>query len=77
MKTTGKDTSRIVTIKRYSSPVEAYLDAELLMSEGIECSVNGVEDQLPISPGRISLTVQERDAERAVAIVPGSSVEKK
>lgn len=70
------DQSRVVVIKRYTTPNEAYLDADLLRDSGIECSVDGAigGTVLPFIQGQVSLIVAEADAARAVAIVPGAAL---
>lgn len=73
---TTDDQSRVVAIKRYTTPNEAYLDAELLENNGIRCSVDGAigGTVLPFIQGQVSLTVAEGDAVRAVELVPGSEL---
>ncbi len=70
------DQSRVVTIKRYTTPNEAYLDADLLRDNGIECSVDGAigDTVLPFIQGQVSLLVAEVDAARAAALVPGADL---
>ncbi|MDE5944691.1 MAG: hypothetical protein K2K83_04575 [Rikenella sp.] len=73
---TTTDQSRVVAIKRYTTPNEAYLDAELLENNGISCSIDGAigGTVLPFIQGQVSLTVAEPDAVRAVELVPGSEL---
>ncbi len=70
------DQSRVVAIKRYTTPNEAWFDAELLRNHGIECSVDGAigGTMLPFIQGQVSLLVAEADAEEAVRIVPGAAL---
>ena len=70
------DQSRVVAIKRYTTPNEAWLDADLLRNHGIECSVDGAigGTMLPFIQGQVSLLVAEADAEEAVRIVPGAAL---
>ncbi len=76
MTTDTTDQSRVVAIKRYTSPNEAWLDADLLRNHGIECSVDGAigGTVLPFIQGQVSLIVAEADAVRAVEIVPGAAL---
>lgn len=76
MTTNNTDQSRVVAIKRYTTPSEAYLDADLLRNNGIECSVDGSigGTLLPFIQGQVSLVVAEADAARAVEIVPGAAL---
>ncbi|MCH5305231.1 MAG: hypothetical protein J1E79_01975 [Rikenella sp.] len=73
---TAADSSRIVVIKRYSDPNEAYWDAERLENNGIPCSVDGAigGTLLPFIQGQVGLSVAESDAAQAVALVPGSAL---
>lgn len=70
------DWSRVVVIKRYTTPNEAYLDADLLGNHGIECSIDGAigSTMLPFIQGQVSLLVAETDAAQAVEIVPGAEL---
>lgn len=70
------DQSRVVAIKRYTTPNEAWLDADLLRNHGIECSVDGAigGTMLPFIQGQVSLLVAEADAKEAVRIVPGAAL---
>lgn len=70
------DRSRVVTIKRYTAPSEAYLDAELLRNNDIEYSIEGATggSVLPFIQGQVGLLVAAADAVRAVGIVPGSAL---
>lgn len=76
MTTNTTDQSRVVVIKRYTTPSEAWLDADLLRSHGIECSVDGAigGTMLPFIQGQVSLLVAEADAKEAVRIVPGAAL---
>lgn len=76
MTTNTTDHSRVVAIKRYTTPNEAWLDADLLRNNGIQCSVDGAigGTVLPFIQGQVSLLVAEADAARAVAIVPGAAL---
>lgn len=76
MTTHHTDQSRLVVIKRYTTPDSAYLDADLLRSHAIECSVDGAigGTMLPFIQGQVSLLVAEKDAPEAVRIVPGASL---
>lgn len=76
MTTNTTDQSRVIAIKRYTTPNEAYLDADLLRNNGIECSVDGAigGTVLPFIQGQVSLLVAEADAARAVKIVPGAAL---
>lgn len=76
MTTNTTDQSRVIAIKRYTTPNEAYLDADLLRNNGIECSVDGAigGTVLPFIQGQVSLLVAEADAVRAVKIVPGAAL---
>lgn len=68
------DRSRLVVIKRYTIPSEAWMDAELLRSHGIECTVDGAigGSVLPFIPGQVSLVVAAVDAGVAIRLVPGA-----
>lgn len=76
MTTNTTDQSRVIAIKRYTTPNEAWLDADLLRNNGIECSVDGAigGTVLPFIQGQVSLLVAEADAARAVKIVPGAAL---
>lgn len=76
MTTNTTDHSRVVAIKRYTTPNEAWLDADLLRNNGIQCSVDGAigGSVLPFIQGQVSLLVAEADAARAVKIVPGAAL---
>lgn len=69
------DRSRLVVIKRYTTPQEAWLDADLLRSRGIECEVDGATggSVLPFIQGQVSLIVPRAAASEAVRIVPGAA----
>ncbi|WP_300728686.1 hypothetical protein [uncultured Rikenella sp.] len=69
------DRSRLVVIKRYTNPEEAWLDADLLRSRGIECEVDGATGGgvLPFIQGQVSLIVPRTMASEAVRIVPGAA----
>lgn len=70
------DQSRVIVIKRYTTPSEAWLDAELLRNHNIECSVDGAigGTMLPFIQGQVSLLVAEADAAKAIRIVPGAAL---
>lgn len=70
------DQSLVTVIKRYTTPSEAYLDADLLRSHGIECSIDGAigGSVLPFIQGQVSLLVAEADAREAARIVPGADL---
>lgn len=70
------DHSRVVTVKQYTTPSEAYLDAELLENNGIACSIDGAigGSVLPFIQGQVRLRVAERDARQAVELVPGAGM---
>lgn len=71
------DHSRLVVIKRYTNPEEAWLDADLLRSRGIECEVDGATggSVLPFIQGQVSLIVPCAAASEAVRIVPGAALQ--
>lgn len=71
------DQSKVVVIKRYTNSNEAFLDAELLRSHGIECSVDGAigGTVLPFIQGQVSLIVAAPDAREAARIVPEAKIE--
>lgn len=73
--TDNNDRSRLVVIKRYTTPSEAWLDAELLRSRGIACEVDGTTGGgvLPFIQGQVSLIVPRGATEEAVRIVPGAA----
>lgn len=73
----NNDQSKVVVIKRYTDSNEAYIDAELLRSHGIECSVDGAigGSVLPFIQGQVSLIVAAVEAKEAARIVPGSQIE--
>lgn len=72
-----EDTTKVVVIKRYNNPSEAYIDAGLLEANGIDCGVDGstASSMLPYLQVPVSLVVNQKDVAAALELVPGSAVE--
>ncbi|MEG2478815.1 MAG: hypothetical protein RR931_03745 [Mucinivorans sp.] len=68
---------KIVVIKRYSSPPEAYIDAGLLRENGIKCQVNGdyATSMIGSLTDQVTLCVNLCDAIAACEMVEGAHVE--
>ena len=68
----------LTVIKKYSSALEAEIDADLLRSRGIECAVYGenTAQVMPYLQNVVTLSVMSDHAERAIAILNNPSDEK-
>ncbi len=74
---TTQDRSKIVVIKKYVVASDAYVDGTLLGEAGIDYAIEGEtgSTMLPYIQNQVWLAVNAHDVQRALQIVPGSSVE--